>query len=60
MDATNAGCILRLGECMEATGNPQEAEDLSLLHTAQLPEPGIPPVRAHAQAHLASVSGGSA
>ncbi|KQO19573.1 tetratricopeptide repeat protein [Acidovorax sp. Leaf78] len=61
MDATNAGCILRLGECMEAMGNAQEAEEAfrACIQLSYLsPEHHL--VRAHAQARLSSLTGGAA
>ncbi|MBB6558549.1 type III secretion system low calcium response chaperone LcrH/SycD [Acidovorax soli] len=61
MDATNAGCILRLGECMEAMGNLQEAEEAyrSCIQLSYL-DPEYHLVRAHAQARLSSLNGGAA
>lgn len=61
MDATDAGCILRMGECLESLGHATEAEEafraciqLSYLN----PENHL--VRAHAQARLAVLNGGAA
>lgn len=61
MDATDAGCILRIGECLEAQGLAQEAEEAfrACIQLSYLrPEHHL--VRAHAQARLASLGGGAA
>jgi type III secretion system low calcium response chaperone LcrH/SycD len=61
MDATDAACILRIGECLEAQGYLQEAEEAfrSCIQLSYLrPEHHL--VRAHAQARLAFLGGGAA
>jgi len=61
LDATDAACVLRMGECLEALGSPAEAEDayraciqLSYLKTEYYE------VRAHAETRLSALHGGAA
>ncbi|QEI06025.1 tetratricopeptide repeat protein [Pigmentiphaga aceris] len=61
LDATDAACVMRMGECLEATGNATEAEDAfrACIQLSYL-KPEYHDVRAHAEARLAALSGGAA
>ena len=60
MDATDAACLLRTGECLEQLGHAAQAEE-ALRACIQLsyrrPEDHL--VRAHAQARLRALEGGA-
>lgn len=61
MDATNAGCMLRMGECLEQLGDAAQAEEAfraCIQISYQRPEDHL--VRAHAQARLQALAGGAA
>jgi type III secretion system low calcium response chaperone LcrH/SycD len=61
LDATDAACVMRMGECLEALGNPTEAEDAyrACIQLSYL-DPVYHEVRSHAEARLAVLSGGAA
>jgi type III secretion system low calcium response chaperone LcrH/SycD len=61
LDATDAACVMRMGECLEALGSPTEAEDAyrACIQLSYL-NPDYHEVRAHAEARLAVLSGGAA
>lgn len=61
MDATHAGCVMRIGECLEAQGDATAAEE-AYRASIQLSyrDPAHHLVRAHAQARLTHLRGGAA
>jgi type III secretion system low calcium response chaperone LcrH/SycD len=61
LDATDAACILRMGECLEALGNLAEAEDAyrACIQLSYL-KPEYHEVRGYAEARLNVLAGGAA
>ncbi len=61
MDATHAGCLLRIGECLEQLGHAAQAEEAlraCIQLSYQRPEDHL--LRAHAQERLQALQGGAA